>query len=244
MKLAPLVGLIAASQGLLVASPAAVRSGRVGGPVCSEQVMSPVKLQDAAYDGNLAQYLVHLHDSRAAFDFCGGMLFQLVLSDKLRSHLSEVAASGPSDTRQPLVFDAATKRMNQIPGHVQSGAADHVQLFHGREVRQVPDAAGGMGFVLQLSHAGEDPEGWTPQEREGYDGWGHDAGRVWRNGERLEREGFVSFRGRFGEKAFALHHRFYLHLDDEDRLWLSAEDGCEGVYPPSPKRGKPAWMPF
>ena len=31
-----------------------------------------------------------------------------------------------------------------------------------------------------------------------------------------------------GEKAFTLHHRFYLHLDRSNQLWLSAEDGCEG----------------
>ncbi len=42
------------------------------------------------------------------------------------------------------------------------------------ELWQVPDAAGGMGFVLQLSHAGDDPEGWSAQERSTYDGWGHD----------------------------------------------------------------------
>ena len=29
------------------------------------------------------RYLVDLHDGNAVFDFCGGMMFQLVLSDKL-----------------------------------------------------------------------------------------------------------------------------------------------------------------
>ena len=105
---------------------------------------------------------------------------------------------------------------------------DNVQVFHGREVRRVPSAAGGMEFVLQVSHADEDdPEGWTQQERAAYDGWGHDSARVWRDGERLEKEDFGAFRNKFGAKAFTLHHRFYLHLD-RNRLWLSAEDGCEG----------------
>ena len=80
-----------------------------------------------------------------------------------------------------------------------------------------------------LSHADEDDaEGWTPQERAGYDGWKHDGGRVWRDGARLEREGFSGFRGKFGVDAFTLSHRFYWHLDGRERLWLSAEDGCEG----------------
>ena len=101
-----------------------------------------------------------------------------------------------------------------------------------RQVREVPDATGGMGFALHLSLAnGDDPEGWTSDELAGYDGWGHDSGRVWRKGDRLEAEGFETFRSKFGQDAFTLHHRFYLHFDRQDRLWLSAEDGCEGVVP-------------
>ena len=85
-------------------------------------------------------------------------------------------------------------------------------------------------MALHLSLAdGDDPEGWSKEEVEGYDGWGHDSGRVWRNGERLEREGFDGFRSKFGQAAYTLHHRFYLHLDGGNRMWLSAEDGCEGT---------------
>ncbi len=100
-------------------------------------------------------------------------------------------------------------------------------------MRKVKNAAGGMGFVLHLSFAGasgEDMEGWTPQEIGEYDGWGHDSSRHWRKGEELELEGFKTFRSKFGESAFTLHHRFYLHLDRQNQLWLSAEDGCEGVF--------------
>lgn len=61
----------------------------------------------------------------------------------------------------------------------------------------------------------------------GYDGWGHDGGRVWRKGQHLEAEGFRSFRSKFGAAAYTLHHRFYLHLDSQNRLWLAAEDGCD-----------------
>ena len=171
---------------------------------------------------NGAQYLLDLHDTKSVFDFCGGMLFQLVLSDALRSRLLEAA-------EQPEVYDAATNRMAKMPGYAKNADADNVRLFHGREVRNVPTAAGGMNFVLHLSLAnGEDAEGWSKEEIAGYDGWGHDQGRVWRQGPTLEAEGFDGFRAKFGPKAFTLHHRFYWHLDRTNQLWLSAEDGCEG----------------
>jgi hypothetical protein len=191
--------------------------------------VDPAK-RDAQYGKNVAQYLVDLHDAKATFDFCGGMLFQLVLTDKLRDHL--VAVTSQDDSKQPVVFDAGKPRMQMIPNYSKTAHADNRQIFHGREIRQVPTAAGSMGMVLQLSLADEsntDPEGWTSAEVQGYDGWGHDSGRVWRKGPRLEEEGFKTFRERFGPDAFALHHRFYLHLDGRNRLWLSAEDGCEGT---------------
>ena len=33
--------------------------------------------RDLHYKGNIAQYLVDLHDSNACFNFCGGMMFQV-----------------------------------------------------------------------------------------------------------------------------------------------------------------------
>ena len=51
------------------------------------------------------------------------------------------------------------------PGYSQDAHADNVKVFHGREIRQVPNAAGGMGFVLQLSMAAGDPEGWTAEDQ-------------------------------------------------------------------------------
>lgn len=204
---------------------------RAHDPECTAATVSSTTLydpvaRDAHYDGNIAQHVVDLHDSRATFNFCGGMLFQLVLSDQLRAHLSDVAQRGGD---QPVVHDEAKARMAQVPGYVKSHAADNVLTFHGREVRQVPTAAGGMNFVLHLSLAnGDDPEGWTQEELARYDGWGHDSSREWRKGDQLEREGFTSFRTKFGPEAFSLHHRFFWHLDQQNRLWLSAEDGCEG----------------
>lgn len=121
--------------------------------------------------------------------------------------------------------------MSRLPNYTQNALADNVEIFHGREIRKVATAAGGMGFVLQLSHSEDDPEGWTSAEVTGYDGWGHDSGRTWRDCARYEKEGVEKFRERFGDAAFGLHHRFYFHIDDAGRLWLSAEDGCEGFAP-------------
>ena len=183
---------------------------------------------------NLAQYLLDLHDSGATFNFCGGMMFQLVLTDKLRSHLAQTAQGDDENgTNQPVAWSAEKRRMAMLPDYIQDASADNVGIFHGREVRRVPSAAGGMGFVLQLSFAGEDPEGWTPQEVDEYSGWLSDQQRRWRAGDLLESEGVEGFKEKFGPEAFTLHHRFYLHLDGGNRLWLSAEDGCEGTPAPA-----------
>jgi len=227
--------------GLVVTSNRMI-AARAGRTVCVEQATTMPEhlldpsVRDQHYGNNIAKYLVDLHDASATFDFCGGMMFQLVLSDALRSHLAEVAAAG-EEGKQVTVHDAATPRMALMPGYTREAAADNLSIFHGREVRKVPDAEGGMGFVLHLSLAnGPDTEGWTPQEVAGYDGWGHDSQRQWRNRAMLESEGFETFGAKFGASAFTLHHRFYLHLDPQDRLWLSAEDGCEGT-PGVPQRG-------
>ena len=65
------------------------------------------------YKTNLAKYLVDLHDSRATFDFCGGMMFEFALSDKLRSRLLEVARS-ENASNQPVVADSSKRRMHQV----------------------------------------------------------------------------------------------------------------------------------
>ena len=186
----------------------------------------------ATYGADLARYLLDLHDARAVFDFCGGMMFQLVLSDRLREHLATVKSADDSGPNQPVLHDAGVDKMAKMPGYSQSARADNAVLFHGREVRKVPHAAGGMGFVLQLTYAGEgadaDAEGWAAQEMAEYNGWGHDATRKWRNGAELEAAGVVGYVAKFGTDAFGLHHRFFWHLDREGQMWLSAEDGCEG----------------
>lgn len=201
----------------------------------SSHLYSPTE-RDDYYDGNIAKYLVDLHNEKATLNFCGGMMFQLVLSEKLKAHLEGIAATAATNESQsqPVVFDANKPRMENIPGYKPTSDADNLTVFHGREIRSVPQASGGMGFVLQLSHSNNDenendPEGWTSAEVDGYDGWAHDSGRVWRKGDRLESEGFTDFRSRFGPKSFALHHRFYLHYDRGNSMWLSAEDGCEGT---------------
>ena len=178
--------------------------------------------RDRDYADNAAKYLVDLHEKKAVFDFCGGMMFQLVLTDALVAKLR-----GP-DAPNVVIPDASARRMSQVPGYDKSNFADDATFFHGREVHKVPNAAGGMNFVLQLSASGKDPDGWVAGERDGYDGWGHDSSRVWRDGKRLEDEGVAGFRERYGPNSFTLNHRCYLHLDATNQLWLSAEDGCEG----------------
>ena len=156
-------------------------------------------------------------------------MFQLCLSSKLRDHLVSVVANEVDDN-QPIIYDASKPRMFDLDGYSQDASADNVRIFHGRELRQIPNAEGGMGFVLQLSLAdGNDPEGWSKEEVATYDGWGADSGRVWRKADVYEEEGFKTFKETFGPKAFGLNHRFYLHLDSQNRMWLAAEDGCEGT---------------
>lgn len=196
--------------------------------VLPESLVEPTE-RDSRYGGDIAQYLVDLHDNKATFDFCGGMMFQLSLSDKLRNHLVNVANEN-DETRQPIIFDSSNLRMSNLKGYAKNSEADNIRIFHGRELRQVPNAVGGMGFVLQLSLANDkDPEGWSSEEIKTYDGWGHDSGRTWRNADRYEKEGFKTFKNTYGPAAFGLNHRFYLHLDSSNRMWLSAEDGCEGT---------------
>ena len=60
---------------------------------------------------------------------------------------------------------ASMRRMAQVPGYDKSNYADDATFFHGREVRKVPNAAGGMNFVLQLS-AVDDKDGWVAGERQ------------------------------------------------------------------------------
>merc|ERR1719217_667425 len=98
----------------------------------ASQLADP-QYRDTTYGENVAKYLVDLHDSKSTFDFCGGMMFQLVLSDKLRSHLADVAANGGE---QPVLFPATANRMMKMPGYAKEGAADNAKVFHGREVRQ------------------------------------------------------------------------------------------------------------
>merc|ERR1711934_605294 len=118
--------------------------------------------------------------------------------------------------------------MSSTAGYKKNASADNQRYFHGREVRSVENAAGGMNFVLHLSDTEDDVEGWSQQEIDDYDGWGHDGGRHWRKLAQWQSEGVQFPVDKFGERAYGLHHRFYLHLDAQNHFWLAAEDGCEG----------------
>ena len=109
-----------------------------------------------------------------------------------------------------------------------------MKIFHGREVRQVKNAEGGMGMVLQLSLAKDlDPEGLDTPEISNTTA-GHMTANVGGNGANSWKRKGGTFRRQFGSSAFTLHHRFYLHLDEQNQVWLSAEDGCEG-HPAAPR---------
>ncbi|KAL7497546.1 hypothetical protein ACHAWT_006456 [Skeletonema menzelii] len=213
--------------------------------------------RDEYYQGNVAQYLLDLHDEGATFNFCGGMMFQLVLSEKLQTHLKSVAADSSNEgmQKQPIIHPASQSLMSRTPEYKKSSYADNILSFHGRELRKIPTANGGMGFVLQLSYAdpsatlGEvsssstagkgadaawngkpvDPQGWSKEEIATYDGWRSDQFRQWRKCSMYEEEGYRTFGEEFGNEAFGLNHRFFLHLDTQNKMWLSAEDGCEGT---------------
>ena len=173
--------------------------------------------RDAKYGGNIAQYLVDCHDTPGVtFNFCGGMMFGLVLSPALREHLGEVAAAGPDDPRQPKLYDASVARMSMKPdGYAKDASADDATVFHGREVRKVSAAPHGSTstMFIHLSLAsGDDAEGWSAEEIEEYSGWMSDRGRRWRDGGVYAAEaGADWYRAKFGPEAFGLHHRFYLH---------------------------------
>ena len=87
---AALVGVLA-SSGALLPTPVAKRGGT---PACAASAAVDLydpAARDAHYKANIAQYLVDLHDADATFDFCGGMMFQLILSPTLRNYLAGVA---------------------------------------------------------------------------------------------------------------------------------------------------------
>ena len=206
------------------------------------------------------------------------MIFQLVLTDKLISHLEPIASSFPynnmplEQTQQPVIHPASQSLMSRIPDYNKSSYADNTSIFHGREIRKVTNSKGGMGFVLQLSFADDcdamppadstttinassngntntgdillpkganavwngqpvDPQGWSESEITTYDGWRSDTFRQWRNARMYESEerGYSNFSQEMGKEAYGLHHRFFLHYDDRGRMWLCAEDGCEGT---------------
>jgi hypothetical protein len=231
------------------------------------QLFTPTE-RDEIYGTNIAQYLLDLNDDGTTFNFCGGMMFQLQLTDKLRSHLASVATASTTATdeknnsnKQPIIHPSSMPLMNLIPNYEKSAFADNISIFHGRELRKVNNANGGMGLLLQLSYAdpsgslstindskggGEnkgatakwsgtnvDTQGWSADEISAYDGWRSDKVRQWRDAKMYETEG-VSFTNIYGEKAFGLNHRFFLHFDVKNRMWLCAEDGCEGT----PSEGK------
>ena len=95
-----------------------------------------------------ARYLVDLHDAEATCNFCGGMLFQLVLTDALGTHPMAVAkhqqetpVTAPATVPAVEVFNKMHKRMAAVEGYARRADADNLRFFHGPRV----DTAGGGG---------------------------------------------------------------------------------------------------
>ena len=59
------------------------------------------------------------------------MLFQLVLSDRLKSHLQSVASEKDGDD-QPVIHPASQPLMNRVPEYRKTGKADNKTIFHVR----------------------------------------------------------------------------------------------------------------
>lgn len=100
-------------------------------------------------------------------------MFQLVLTNKLKSHLQSIASSS---SKQPIIHPQSQSLMSRIPNYTKSSKANNISIFHGRELRGIQGANGGMGFVLQLSYA--DPEG-VEVEDEGELSAGKGADAAW-----------------------------------------------------------------
>lgn len=185
--------------------------------------------RDARYGKNVAKFLLDCESHPSTtFNFCGGMRFGLSFTRKLRERLEKMASDEGGEN--VIVQESNVGRMYMMDGYEQSAHADNVSLFHGREVRRVSTFGEKSGMMIQLSLANEDDEeGWTKQEIEEYSGWLSDQQRRWRDGDALESEGVANFKSKYGQEAYTLHHRFYLHSDNVGGFWLSAEDGCEGV---------------
>jgi hypothetical protein len=230
---------------------------------------------------------VYIHTHASFHPLSTGMIFQFVLTDKLIAHLEPIASSPTLEQQQPIIHPASQSLMSRVYNFNKSSYADNRSIFHGREIRKVSNARGGMGFVLQLSCADDfhgddndgeeegdlttttltggsraniqitksitgentmlpkganaiwngqpvDPQGWSLSEITTYDGWRSDTFRQWRNARMYESEaegggGYTNFSKEMGKDAYGLHHRFFLHYDDRGRMWLCAEDGCEGT---------------
>ena len=199
-------------------------AGAIGG-IFSCSILYPLEviknnLQSGAVEGGMVAAAKHVYKKEGAAGFTKGV---------------QVAASC-SATEKFLyfyIFRALIKRYEAGSGGEKIGAGANLAVGYLSDWLCRPVVLPLDTLSLQLSLAGggglaADPESWTAPELEGYDGWGHDSSRTWRNGERLEAEGVRGFRTKFGPTAFTLNHRFYWHLDRTNQIWLSAEDGCQG----------------
>ena len=121
-----------------------------------------------------------------------------------------------------------------LPGEVEEHLQAQLGVAGLREVPRhqgrVPRGLPGRGQPVAL----DAPPGRHGVERPPL-ARGEEAGAARGARDRAARAG----RARDGPDSFTLNHRCYWHLDQQNNLWLSAEDGCEGVLATSPQRRQP-----
>ena len=77
------VGRAFRAPALSTATPLSRRSAAATSAEMTDVALENPTCRDRDYADNAARYLVDLHEKKAVFDFCGGMMFQLVLTDAL-----------------------------------------------------------------------------------------------------------------------------------------------------------------
>ena len=87
-----------------VAAPLSQRAAAATSAEMTDVALENPTCRDRDYADNAARYLVDLHEKKAVFDFCGGMMFQLVLTDAL---VDETQRPGRAQSRHPRRGDAA-----------------------------------------------------------------------------------------------------------------------------------------
>lgn len=182
----------------------------------------------SAVPSNTARYILDLEAQDVYLHYYGdGQVFQLVLSPKLKEHLTRVVslsdnASMPVTIGVNKLSNKGECDWNQVLGWTSPNyGADAKTVFYGREIRQAPNTL--YGNAIQLSLGPDvDPEGWTNEEmtenfkfweaihHKGQDVYAADSLRQFRSSVASEVGG--TFEARWGSSVTTKAHRFALQM--------------------------------